>query len=259
MVVAAAASVVAACGSTDSASVGDATPDSSAVASPTDGHDTAEAGTPTDTWATVVAFNEALVAQDWAAAGELAEPGSPAAGYVGYREAVSQAQQSAGLADTSTGAVAADEQNGEVTVTLSTDDGEIVYTWDTFEVGSGGLVSSWSTEQGSLTDVLATPGTSGEAAGATVTWTHSYVTTDGQVYTVVLLEAQDDLITPDDSIGIRLGSDTVMSSSPVGATEVDAGSSASLLYRADVDTLPDGLVYEVQNTFDAPAAVELTR
>lgn len=259
LAVAAAASMVAACGSTDSASVGNPTPDPGSTTSPTAGPDASESGDPADAWSTVVAFNEALVARDWAAAGELAEPGSPAAGYVTYREAVSQAQQSAGLTDASTGRVVGDEESGQVTVTLSTDDDEVSYTWDDFEVGSEGLVSSWSTEVGPLSDILVTPDASAEAAGATVTWTHAYVTLDSQLYVVVRLDAQDDLITPDDSIGLRTGDDTVASSSPVGATEVDAGSSASLLYRADVDALPDALVYEVQNTFDAPAPVELTR
>lgn len=255
----AAAVLGAACGTTDQARVEDATSAADTVSSPAADQDAADSGAEADPWSTVVAFNEALVAQNWAGAAALAEPESLAAEYVEYRMAVAEAQQAAGDPDTSTGTVTGDESSGTVTVTLSADDDEVVYAWDGFEVGDGGLVSTWSTSQGPLSDVLTSPGTSGEGAGATVTWTHAYVTTDGRLYVTVRVEAQDDLITPDDSLGIRIGSDTVASSSPVGTTEIDAGSTAPLLYRADVDTLPDGLVYEVQNTFDAPVAVQLTR
>lgn len=252
---AAGALLLAACGSADSASDSPATPN----AAPPESTGENEVDSEADAWTTVVTFNEALVAQDWSGAADLAAAGSPAAIYVDYREAVAQAQAEAGSSDTSTGSVAADEATGEVRVSLETADGDVTYTWRDFEVADGQIMS-WSTEQAALNDIVAAPGVSGTVGGATVTWTHAYVTNDGQLYAVLLLEASDDLIAADESIGVQSSDgSTVMSSPPVGLSEVDPGSAAYLLYRADLGELPAGLVYEVQNTFDAPAAVELAR
>ena len=258
--IAAAALLIASCGSTGSASEEASTPDAAAVETGSEDSSESDTATQSDDWTAIVAFNEALVAQDWSAAADLAAVGSPAAAYVDYRQAVAQAQEAAGSSDTSTGEVTGDEASGEVTVTLATDSGDVVYTWSNFTVDDDGQVVAWSTDQGELNDILVTPDVSGEAAGATVTWTHAYVTNDGQVFAVVRLEASDDLISPDDTIGVKTADgSTVMSSSPVGPIEVDVGSSSYLVYPTEVDVLPVALVYEVQNTFDAPAAVELVR
>lgn len=213
-------------------------------------------GEASDVWASTVAFNEALAAARWDEAAALAAPGSPAQAYIAYRTQVDEAQTAAGLDPAATGEVVADEAAGTVSVTVEGDSG-VTYVWSDFETEDG-LVSGWSTEQGPLADLITSPGSSAEAAGAVVTLPNAYVTSGGELYVVVGISAVDDTIAVDATATLRLPDGTTSESGAmVGPDEVAPGGSAYVLYPFAANDLDGVLVYEVQNTNDAPVAVEL--
>lgn len=211
-----------------------------------------------DGWASVVALGDAVAANDWAAAGALASPGSPAAQYVDYRQQVQQAQQQAGAASPPTGTVQADEGTGAVAVTIEGDDSP-TFTWSDFATDDTGLVETWRTEQGLLDEVLVSPSSTADAAGATVTLTHAYRAVSGDLVVVVQLSTADETITPDQSVLLTPASGTpTESSAVVGPDQVDPGGSGFVVYTLPGADPAGTLVYEVQNASDAPAPVELS-
>jgi hypothetical protein len=235
----------AACGSTaddGAATSPTATPDRSALA---------------QAWASVVEFNQAVADSDWPAAEALAVPDSPAAAYVDYRSQVEQAQQAAGAPPAPGGTVESDQAAGTVTVTIDGDDAP-TYVWSGFETDDAGMVGSWETDQGALGDILVSPGSSGSAAGATVTLAHAYASSSGDLVVVVQVDAQEEAITVDQAVVVDAGQgEPVESDRVVGPSRVPAGGSAVVVYAVP-GTQPSGtLVYEVQNDYDAPAPVEL--
>ena len=221
---------------------------------------TTEASTDTtteSTWPVVVDLNAAMAAQDYESAAALTAPGSAAQTYVQYRSDVAAAQQAAGAEAAPDGVVADDEQAGTVTVTVGSGADEVTYVWSDFDVDAAGLVTGWSTEQGRLDSLISAPGSEAEAAGATVSVRSAYQTNEGDVLVVVGVAA-DDTVSVDESTVIRLDDEsTATSSATVGPAEIEAGQSGLVVYRFDGVPLGGTLVYEVQNSYDAPAAVEL--
>jgi hypothetical protein len=208
-------------------------------------------------WPVVVDLNAALASQDYDAAAALTAPGSAAQTYVQYRSDVAAAQQAAGAEATPAGVVVDDEQAGTVTVTIGSGDDEVSYVWSDFEVDAQGLVTEWSTEQGGLDTLISSPGSQAQAAGATVSVRSAYLTNEGNLLVVVGIVA-DDTVTIDESTVVRGDEETtVESSAVVGPAEVDGGESGVVVYQFDGAPLGGTLVYEVQNSYDAPVAVEL--
>ena len=209
------------------------------------------------TWPVVVDLNSALARQDYEGAAALTAPGSPAQTYVQYRSDVAAAQEAAGAENAPDGVVVDDEQAGTVTVTIGSGTDEVTYIWSSFDVDQTGLVTGWSTEQGSLDSLISSAGSQAEAAGATVSVRSAYQTNEGELLVVVGVNA-DEMVTVDDSTTVRLDDDsTVASTATVGPAEVEAGQSGVVVYRFDGIPLGGTLVYEVQNNVDAPVAVRL--
>ena len=210
------------------------------------------------TWPVVVDLNSALATQDYEVAAALTAPGSAAQTYVEYRSDVAAAQQAAGAEAAPDGVVVDDEQDGTVTVTIGSGSDEVTYIWSDFDVDEAGLVTGWSTEQGSLSALISSPGSEAEAAGATVSVRSAYQTNEGDLFVVVGIVADDDTVSVDEGTVVR-GEDesSAASSATVGPAEIEAGQSGVVVYRFDGIPLGGALVYEVQNSFDAPVAVEL--
>jgi hypothetical protein len=209
------------------------------------------------TWPVVIDLNTAMATQDFASAAALTAPGSAAQKYVEYRSDVAAAQDAAGAEAAPDGVVVEDEQAGTVTVTIGSGTDEVIYVWSGFEVDEAGLVTGWSTEQGRLDSLISSPGSQAEAAGATVSVRSAYRTNEGDLLVVVGVEAEE-MVTVDDSVVVRLDDDsTVASAATVSPSEMDAGRSGVVVYRFGDVPLGGVLVYEVQNSYDAPAAVEL--
>ena len=209
------------------------------------------------TWPVVVDLNTAMASQDYDRAAALTAPGSAAQTYVQYRSDVAEAQQAAGAEAAPDGVVADDEEAGTVTVTIGSGADEVTYVWTDFEVDASGLVSGWSTEQGRLDSLISDPGSQAVAGGATVSVRSAYQTNEGDLLVVVEISA-DDTVTLDDNAVVRLDDEsTAASSAVVGPGEIEAGQSGIAVYRFDGVPLGGTLVYEVQNSYDAPVAVEL--
>ena len=129
--------------------------------------------------------------------------------------------------------------------------------WSDFEVDAAGLVTGWTTEQGRLSSLISAPGSEAQAAGATVSVHSAYQTNEGDLLVVVEVAA-DDTVSVDESTLVRRDDEsTTASSATVGPTEIEAGRSGVVVYRFEGIPLGGSLVYEVQNDYDAPVAVEL--
>ena len=207
-------------------------------------------------WESVVALNEAFVQRDWVSAGLLISPNSPAAEYLQYREQVEQAQEAAGAPIQQGGTVSADEAAGTVTATIAETD--VTYTWSDFESDDEGLVVGWSTEQGPLSEQLVPSGEAVAGGGAEISISSGYVTNEGELYLVVAVTAVDDMIIVDDSTVLRAASgENVQSTAFVGPSEVAVAETALVVYSMPTTQRAGTLVYEVQNSYDAPLAVEV--
>lgn len=245
--------LAAACGAGD-----DDDPASATAPSAPTGDVAVEAAQGVDGWSNVVRFNEALAAQDWTAAEQLAVPGSPASQYVDYRRQVTQAQEAAGMGSTSTADVLPDEDSESLTVRITTGDDTVTYTWTGFETDEFGLVSTWSTAQGPLEQQLVTGSAQDEGAGATVAVTSAYRTDAGDLYVVVSVTATDDVISVDTSPALRRADGTSQEAEVyLGPSGVEPGQDAVVLYVFEGASRQGTLVYEVQNSYDAPLALEL--
>jgi hypothetical protein len=208
-------------------------------------------------WAAVVSFTQSVADNDWEAAQQQVVPGSAADRYVDYRQQVDQAQQQAGAAAAPTATVEPDEQAGSVTVTVDGDDSP-TFTWSDFTTDEG-LVSAWTGDQGGLDEVLASPGSTEQAAGAEVSLLHAYQAVSGDLLLVVQVRAIDDAITPDSSVVLLDESGAPQESAQaVGPASVEQGDTGVMVYAVPAAAPPGTLVYEVQNSYDAPAAVELS-
>lgn len=210
-----------------------------------------------DSWDVVVEFNEALVAEDFNRAAELSAPESPASRYVEYRTDVQQAQQDADAVQESSGEVTGDEDAGAITASITSAEDEVTYTWTDFSTDDG-LVTDWVTEQGPLADQLWTTDSSAEAGGATVALQSAYRTNVGDLYVVLEVTAGADALSADGAASyVPEGGTAVPPGAAVVPDTVGEESSAHLLYVYTGADFGGTVVYEVQNSVDAPIAARI--
>jgi hypothetical protein len=211
-----------------------------------------------DAWTSIVAFNEALVAHDWATAASLASPGTTASDYVDYRAQVDQAQQAMGIDPVADEQLETDEATGSVTITVQTADEPVSLTWTGFETDEADRVVGWATERGPLADQVRGRGPAEEAMGASVVRSSAYLTASDGLYVVLEVSATDDALITDPEAILQLADGrTQPSSAMVGPSDIPPGTSASVVYTFPDAPLDGTIVYEVQNTYDAPVAVRL--
>jgi hypothetical protein len=210
------------------------------------------------TWASIVTFNEALAAQDWTTAAGLASPGTAASEYVDYRAQVDRAQQAVGIDTVADEQLVTDESTGSVTITVRTEDEPVSITWTGFETDEADRVVGWANEQGPLADQVRGQGPQEEAMGASVVRSSAYLTASDGLYVVLEVSAADDALITDPEAILQLADGrTQPSSTMVGPSDIPPGTSASVVYTFPDAPLDGTIVYEVQNTYDAPVAVRL--